>query len=52
MTPTRAAFAEFVEGGEERRDVRIVLAVLGDRGGAIGAAAIGLEAAGVRLTED
>jgi len=47
LEPARAAFAEFVESNEERADVRIVPAALGDRGGAIGAAVIGLEAAGL-----
>ena len=45
LEPTQAAFAEWVEGGEERSDLRIVPAALGDRSGAIGAGLLGLEAA-------
>jgi glucokinase len=49
LEPIRAAFGEFVEGNEERSDVRIVLAALGDRGGAIGAGVTGLEVAGLKM---
>ena len=45
LEPVRASFAEFVESREDRDELRIVLAALGDRGGAIGAGAIGLAAA-------
>jgi len=44
LEPVRRAFSEFVERSEDRADLRIVLAALGDRGGAIGAGAIGLAA--------
>jgi predicted NBD/HSP70 family sugar kinase len=37
-TPTRAAFADLVEGGDARPTVDIVMADLGERAGAIGAA--------------
>jgi glucokinase len=49
LEPIRAAFGEFVEGSEERSDVRIVLAALGDRGGAVGAGVTGLEVAGLGM---
>ena len=50
LSPIRRAFAEFVEGGQERSDVRIVLAALGDRGGAIGAGVTGLEVSGYEVS--
>jgi glucokinase len=40
MTPTRAAFAELVEGADHRPMIDIVPAQLGERAGAIGAAAL------------
>jgi glucokinase len=46
LVQVRASFTEFVERSEDRSDVRIVPAALGDRGGAIGAAVTGLEASG------
>lgn len=44
--PVRRAFQDQVEGGEMRPAVEIVPAALGEHGGAIGAAVLGLEAAG------
>jgi len=52
LGPTRSAFAELVEGYEERTGLRIVAASLGDHGGAIGAAVIGLEAGGAQASGD
>ena len=49
LEPVRASFAEFVESREDRDELRIVLAALGDRGGAIGAGAMGLAAADAAL---
>jgi glucokinase len=40
MAPTRTAFAELLEGAEHRPPVEIVPAQLGERAGAIGAAAL------------
>jgi glucokinase len=40
MTPTRAAFGELVEGADHRPTIDIVPAQLGERAGAIGAAAL------------
>ena len=40
MRPTRAAFADLVEGAAHRPEVEIVPAQLGERAGAIGAAAL------------
>jgi glucokinase len=40
MTPAREAFAELVEGSQHRPEVAIVPAQLGERAGAIGAAAL------------
>ena len=50
LRPIRRAFAEFVEGSEERSDVRIVLAALGVQGGAIGAAVTGLGVSGLGVS--
>jgi glucokinase len=38
LEPTRAAFAELVEGGSSRGPIDIVAAELGERSGAVGAA--------------
>lgn len=45
----RAAFLSQVEGAEDRPAIEILPAVLEDRGGAIGAAVIGFEAAGTAV---
>jgi glucokinase len=42
LAPTRLAFEDFVERPTERKRLRIVVATLGNRGGAIGAAVNGL----------
>lgn len=49
MEPVRRAFFDQVEGASRRPSIGIVAAKLGDRGGAIGAAVIGLEASGTAL---
>jgi len=46
LEPTRAAFAALVERMDDRVGLRIVPAALGDRGGAIGAAVLGLGPSG------
>ena len=40
----QSAFAELVEAGEYRPDIRIVLAQLGEQAGAVGAALLAREA--------
>jgi glucokinase len=45
FAPVRAAFNEHLEGPAYRPAIEIVPALLGDRGGAIGAAALAIEAA-------
>jgi glucokinase len=49
LRPVRAAFLSQVEGATLRPEIEIVPASLGDRGGAIGAAVIGFEAAGTSV---
>jgi glucokinase len=49
LAPVRAAFLSQVEGADVRPEIEIVPATLGDRGGAIGAAVIGFEAAGTSV---
>jgi len=46
LDPVRAAFASQIEGTDVRPPIEILAAALDDRSGAIGAAVIGLEAAG------
>jgi len=46
LEPTRVAFAALVERIDDRLGLRIVPAALGDHGGAIGAAVLGLGASG------
>ncbi len=50
LGPTRAAFAGQLEGAKLRPAIEIRPASLGERGGAVGAAAVAFEAAGVALT--
>jgi glucokinase len=45
LKPVRAAFTELVEAAEYRPDIRIVLAELGERAGAVGAALLARQAA-------
>ena len=49
LGPVRGAFAAQLEGASLRPPIEIVGAALGDRGGAVGAATVALEAAGVEL---
>ena len=49
LDPVRASFAAWVERADQRTDVRIVPATLGERGGAAGAAVNGIEAAGYKV---
>lgn len=49
LEPVRRAFHSQVEGASVRPAVEILAASLGDRGGAIGAAVIGFEAAGTSV---
>lgn len=49
LRPVRGAFQRQVEAASARPTVEILPAALGDRGGAVGAAVIGFEAAGTSL---
>lgn len=47
LDPVREAFGAQIEAASVRPEVPVVPAVLGDRGGAVGAAVLGMQAAGI-----